>query len=275
MKDVRFEKLEYIITKQLSNRGMDKLALTGELENAAYELNESHTVVIVTGFVIKKCMIGETDGPLGVVELANTLEKLDKNVIIVTDTFSESLIRAGINTLRLQANIYIFEHGNEELISNEILDKYKPDHIIGIERPGRNKFGRCYSMIGEDITDYCPNTDILFEKARKLGIKTSAVGDGGNEVGMGKIEDYVAHNVNKGELICAGLGTDNLVVAAVSNWGAHAISAALSIINKRMLMYDESTEVQVLKSIVEAGAVDGCTKKQEATVDGQIGRAHV
>jgi len=35
-----------------------------------------------------------------------------------------------------------------------------------------------------------------------------------------------------------------------------------------MLLYDANTEERLLKSIVEAGAVDGFSKKSEMTVDG-------
>ncbi len=85
---------------------------------------------------------------------------------------------------------------------------------------------------------------------------------------LGKISQYVIDNVYKGEQICAELETDNLIVAGISNWGGYALAAVLSIINDEMLMYDYNTEVEILKKIVELGAVDGCTKQSTMSVDG-------
>ncbi|MDD4504441.1 MAG: DUF4392 domain-containing protein, partial [Clostridiaceae bacterium] len=62
--------------------------------------------------------------------------------------------------------------------------------------------------------------------------------------------------------------TDFLILAGVSNWGGHALSAALSILTGIMLLHDAKTEEKLLNSIVEAGAVDGVTKKRAMTVDG-------
>lgn len=261
-------KIERIISKNLDSRGMDKIELKSELENTAIDLNRSDTIVIVTGFCVRDCKVGETDGPIGALSLAYTLENLDKKIIIVTDKYTENLLKTSKEIIKLQADIHTVTDENSEELSNEIIRKYKPCHIIAVERPGRNKDGKSYSMRGEDITEFCPNTDTLFKKAKEVGIKTSAIGDGGNEVGMGKISEYVKENVFKGEQICAELDTDNLVIAGISNWGGHAIGAILSIMNDRMLMYDSVTEAEILQKIVEAGAVDGCTKLRVMTVDG-------
>lgn len=263
-----FDEIEKIIEYNLSKRGLSKVKLHGQMETCVNSLNESHTIVIVTGFPVKSAEVGETDGPPGALALAYALEKLNKKTIIVTDKLSEALVRAGAETLKLKGEIYIFKEENADAQSEEILNRYKPDHIIAIERPGRSKDNKSYSMYGEDITDYCPNTDILFIKAKANNIPTSAIGDGGNEVGMGKIRDLVERDVSKGKLICAQIETDNLIVAGVSNWGAYGICSGLSILNKVSLMLDEEEYEELLKVVVKAGAVDGCSKKNETSVDG-------
>ena len=263
-----FDEIEKIIQYNLSNRGLDKVKLHGQTENCANFLSLSNTAVIVTGFPVKSAGVGETDGPPGALALAYALKKLNKKVIIVTDKYSEALIRAGAKSLRLIAEIYIFEEGREEEQSEEIIRKYKPEHIIAIERPGRNADNKCYSMYGEDITSYCPNTDILFIKAKQNNIPTSAIGDGGNELGMAKIKEVVKKYVNKGNIICAQFETDNLVAAGVSNWGAFGICAGLSILNDTALMLNEDEYEELMREIVKAGAVDGCSKKREVSVDG-------
>jgi hypothetical protein len=263
-----FNEIEDIISLNLENRGLDKVKLEGQLKSCVYSLNESKTIVIVTGFAVKAAKVGETDGPPGALALAYALEKLNKKVIIVTDKYSESFLRIGSKLLNLHTIIYIFEENKEREQTEEILKEFKPDHIIGIERPGRNIQNKCYSMRGEDITSFCPNTDLLFIKAKENNIPTSAVGDGGNEVGMGKVKDSVIKYVNKGNIICAQFCSDNLIVAGVSNWGAFGICVGLCLLNNNMVMYDEEIYEKILKEMVKAGAVDGYSKKRETTVDG-------
>mgnify|MGYP000953338664 CR=1 FL=1 len=263
-----FDEIERIIQYNLSNRGLDKIQLHGQMENCVSSLSISNTAVIVTGFPVKSAGIGETDGPPGALALAYALEKLNKKVIIVTDNYTEALIQAGVKLLQLDAEIYIFEEGREEEQSEEIINKYKPEHIIAIERPGRSWDNKCYSMYGEDITSYCPNTDILFIKAKENNIPTSAVGDGGNELGMGKVKEIVKRDVKKGNLIFAQLETDSLVVAGVSNWGAFGICSGLSILNETALMLNENEYEELMNEIVRSGAVDGCSKEREVSVDG-------
>jgi hypothetical protein len=266
--NVEFNEIEKFISKNLDKRGLDKAQLAGQLESCVHALNLSETIVIVTGFVIKSAGVGETDGPPGALALAYTLECLNKKVVIVTDKYSEKFLRLGVELLNLEASIHIFEEKKEEQQAEQIIKEYKPDHIIAIERPGRNFENRCYSMLGEDITEFCPNTDRLFIKAKQHNITTSAVGDGGNEVGMWKVMDVVKKYVFKGNIICAQVEVDNLIVAGVSNWGAFGICAGLCITNNKMSMYGENIYEDILNGIVEAGAVDGCSKKNEATVDG-------
>jgi hypothetical protein len=263
-----FCKIEEIISLNLENRGMDKIKLKRQLESCVMELNESDTIVVVTGFAIKDTNIGETDGPPGALALAYALEKLGKSVIIITDKYSEVFLKDGVNLLGLSSELVIFEDKKEKEQAEEIINKYKPSHIIGIERPGRGIDNRCYSMLGEDITKYCPNTDLLFVKAKENNISTSAIGDGGNEVGMGKIRDFVTRYVNKGNIICADFATDNLIISGVSNWGAFGICAGLSIINNNMIMYDEELYEKISTEMLKKGALDGCSRKKEATVDG-------
>lgn len=263
-----FDEIEKIIQYNLSKRGLNKVNLDGQVEACVKALDQSETIVIVTGFPVKSAGVGETDGPPGALALAYALEKLNKKALIVTDKFSEALIRSGAERLQLKAEIYIFEEDRPEDQAEEIINKYKPDHVIAIERPGRSRDGRSYSMYGEDITDFCPNTDLIFIKARENMIATSAVGDGGNELGMGKIRGIVKRDVDKGSLICAQFETDNLIVAGVSNWGAFGICAGLSLLTGKSLMLDMDKYEELMKVIVEAGAVDGCTKKNEVSTDG-------
>lgn len=263
-----YKQLEEIIRKNLRERGMDGIGAENELEGAAFCLLEGKTILIVTGFVIRDAMAGETDGPIGAVSLAGALEQLGKKVILITDKYSENILYSCRSVKKLKCPIEIIPIGNESVFCRRLLEKYNPSHVVAIERPGRASDGCCYSMRGENLSDIVPNTDILFEEARHQRIITIAVGDGGNEVGMGKIKPYVTNHVYNGKKICASVITDFLIIAGVSNWGGHALSAALSILTKDMLLHSAETEEKLLESIIEAGAVDGCTKKRTMTVDG-------
>lgn len=263
-----FKEIENIIRKNLDKRGMDKIDLLGELEKAAKELLTSSTVLIVTGFVIRDTLTGETDGPIGAISLASALEQLGKKVILVTDKYSKDMLYNCCLVKGVAAPIEIVPYEESQEFCNKLLFKYQPSHIVAIERPGRATDGACYSMRGENLSDIVPNTDILFKTSKELGITTLAVGDGGNEVGMGKVSSFVIDSVNKGQQICAAISTDYLIVAGVSNWGGHALTAALSILSGTMLLHDLNTEIRLLESMLEAGAVDGCTKKCTLTVDG-------
>lgn len=263
-----FEQIEDVIRMNLDNRGMDGIKLVGELEKGAKELCTSSTVFVVTGFCIRDTLTGETDGPIGAVSLAGALEQLGKKVVFVTDKYSKDMLKRCCLVKEIYGSIEVVPYEDAEIFCNQLLKTYKPSHIVAIERPGRAKDGNCYSMRGEDISDIVPNTDILFEKSKELGIITLAIGDGGNEVGMGKVAPFVVDCVNQGEKICAALSCDYLLISGVSNWGGHALTAAISLLSKKMVLHDRDIEIKLLKNIVEAGGVDGCTKKGELTVDG-------
>ncbi|WDV46877.1 DUF4392 domain-containing protein [Clostridiaceae bacterium M8S5] len=264
------EKIEGIMRRNLDNRNMGGVYLKGELECICNELMKSKVIMIVTGFVIKDVLVGETDGPLGAVALANALLKLEKKVIIVTDKYSVDIVKKCCLEveIRNRIDIEIIKETDIEANSLALLKQYQPSHIVAVERPGRAKDRCCYSMNGDDITHLVPNTDILFKYAKAMKIVTIAIGDGGNEIGMGKISNYIREHVAYGNLICSEFSSDYLIVAGVSNWGAHAIIAGLSIMCNKRLLHDIDTEKRLLYSMAECGAVDGVTKLKTPTVDG-------
>jgi hypothetical protein len=268
MDRVYFRQIESIINKNLNGRGMDKIYLENELEKSSRSLYTGGTIFIVTGFVIRDTLIGETDGPVGAVSLAAALEQLGKRVILVTDRYSEGILKACAKVRGVNALMKIIPDNNEREFAEILLKEYRPSHVVAIERPGMSIDGKYYSMRGEDISDLVPNADILFEESARIGATTIAVGDGGNEIGMGKIRLYVTNSVYKGKQICAVFSTDYLIVSTVSNWGGHALVSALSLIGRQMLLHDPDVEERMIRAMIEAGAVDGCTKQPTLTVDG-------
>jgi hypothetical protein len=264
-----YTKIEELICQDLGGRGLGKAALIpGDLLQAAEKLMVSTTVLIVTGFGMKDALIGETDGPLGALSLAGALEELGKTSVLITDQYTSPLLEASCAVKGLSSPIEVVPYEGAETFCVDLINKYRPSMIVAIERPGQARDGRFYSMRGEDLTSFIPNTDTLFEKAAELGIPTAAVGDGGNELGMGKIGSLIKSSVPKGEQICAATSADYVVVTGVSNWGGHGLAAALSLLSGKNLLHDRKMEKDLLAALVKEGAIDGCSKKREMTVDG-------
>jgi hypothetical protein len=125
-------------------------------------------------------------------------------------------------------------------------------------------------MLGQDVTPTQARTDFLFPLARRGGILTIGVGDRGNEIGLGGLLRGAGRCgcPCRGEVACV-VRARMPVVAFSSNWGAHAVSAALAdrLRNPRLL-HRPKGEARMLQRMVRAGAVDGITLERRPTVDG-------
>jgi hypothetical protein len=138
--------------------------------------------------------------------------------------------------------------------------------------PDRN---RCHSMRGVDITKETSPAHLLFENASRLepAVKTIGIGDGGNEIGMGKIAwDVIRRNIKQGGRIACRLATDYLIVAGVSNWGAYGLATGVRLLcgaPHAPDLYDVDRERQLLQVMIDFGPlVDGVTGTRTALVDG-------
>ncbi len=134
---------------------------------------------------------------------------------------------------------------------------------------------RCHSMRGQDITEHMRPGHELFEVALEWDkdLVTIGIGDGGNEIGMGKVPwDVIRRNIPGGGLVACRVPTDYLIVAGVSNWGAYALAAGVALLRGRRLdpeLFDVQRERELLRVMVEAGPlVDGVTGKPTVSVDG-------
>src|SRR5579872_2223568 len=84
--------------------------------------------------------------------------------------------------------------------------------------------------------------------------KTIGIGDGGNEIGMGKIpHETIIKNITNGDLIHCRVPTDYLIVAGVSNWGAYALAAGIFIlrgVKPPPDLFNPDSEREILELIV-------------------------
>ena len=119
-------------------------------------------------------------------------------------------------------------------------------------------------MRGVDISGNTAPCDALFLAARGR-IPMIGVGDGGNEIGMGRVADTVRNRLS---LTPSEIGADILVIATVSNWGAYGIVAALSELTGLALLPSFAEAEAFLRMTVEKGSVDGISHEHTPCVDG-------
>jgi hypothetical protein len=117
-------------------------------------------------------------------------------------------------------------------------------------------------MHGRDISAYTAKLDHLF-----TGHPASVgIGDGGNEIGMGNLLEYIptVETLPKDPAISR---VDRLILASVSNWGGYGLVAALSRLVGRDLLPPVELDQQLIRRMVDAGAVDGTSGENKYYVD--------
>ncbi len=211
-------------------------------------------ILIGTGFPVVKTF--ETDGPVGAIALYETFEKLGATPTIVC---GPPLSRALAKKYRIH-EISVGDHERREQDAVEALALFNPQAVISIERPGQAADGGYYNMRGESISENtaCFDTFMNFSEC-----PTIAIGDGGNEIGMGNVTAAL-QDLN---IVPATTTCDELIVADVSNWGAYGIISFLSVWNRRDFLA-EIVPLDILRYISELGSVDGVTRTNQLTEDG-------
>lgn len=168
--------------------------------------------------------------------------------------------------------------------ADELLDRVQPSAIISTERLGPNAKGVIHGATG--ISGWDPQVDLapLFEAAAQRGIFSIGIGDAGNEIGYGRIIEDVRDIQPYGRMCqcpCEGgmatvVSTDVLIVAAVSNWGAYGLAAALSLILERPdLPHTAEEERNIIMRCLEAGGLEAMFCTQRFFVDGIAGETSV
>lgn len=261
--DKLFSQIADILTLDPGQRGLLGNVSTPDFAQLTQILSQAENTLIVTGFPITGMDIGETDGPIGAAAIALAFKACGKNAAIVTDSLSLELTTACVD-----GEIDVHEIGlkSGEHDCRSLVEELRPDLIIAIERPGKGRDGHFHNMRGEIIDDMVADSDMLME----LDIPTIAIGDGGNELGMGNFYSVIAENVPNGGLTAAVAKSTVPLVAGVSNWWGWAIAAILGAIYKTQTMQSAEQEHAMLSRLVEAGGVDGVLKQKINSVDGMM-----
>lgn len=264
------------------NRGLAKLfpVCAADFAAACRSIAEhpSAQLEIITGFYIPSAdpPAFETDGLLGSVFLLRALSPIDVEIGIYVEAACQKSLVAGI------AEVGWPPHHIGAIVQSNMRDRKVgitggigclfPSHLLALERVGPADNDRCLSMRGIDITDRMLPVTNLFRRDATQTV-TIGIGDGGNEIGMGKLpHELVAANVPNGDLIHCRVATDFLILAGVSNWGAYALAAGVYVLRGKTPpadLFDPAREREILEVMVREGPlVDGVTGKQTATVDG-------
>lgn len=283
------------------------LALTAA-EGLVKNVKRGDLVFFLTGFLVRSQFspeIAESDGPPGIAQLARTIHKTLGGVpiVFIEDSIAKKMAgvmeAAGFFIVPIEkasevakpsprasqaAIIQTFPVGVPDpfSIAKEYIDQLSPAAVISVERGGPNVLGKIHNSQGMDASPSHARTDLLLKYAyeKNNGPLTISVGDGGNEVGMGTIaEDLIKWLPYGVECQCPCKGgiipetiTDILVSASVSNWGASAIAAALSLLAQDPeAAPNADLEERIIKRCAEVGFIDGPTGKVGDMVDGMPG----
>jgi hypothetical protein len=271
----RIAAIEALVCRDVGRKTAELItASAGELAAAARAIAGATSVGLITGFFVPRGEVAapETDGPVGAALLAAALAACGVPARIAVDTPCADAVRAAVDAAG--GGVAVDEVGVEEALDRLIADWRRAgvSHAVAIERCGRSADGRPRNMRGVDVSPWTAPLDDLFLAGPWIRI---AVGDGGNEIGMGKLPPgLIARTVPNGEKIACVTSCDQLVVAGVSNWGAYGLMAALAVTRPDWAatiatFLTAQRDLAVTRATVDkAGAVDGVTAKREATVDG-------
>jgi hypothetical protein len=257
-----------------------------------YEVIDGKTsdtlVYVMTGFVLRPHLQPETDGITGALLFVRALIRAfgitpvivipEKNVpaVLTCAPLLGLHVYDDIETARrlplsfAYTTISVDKNEAEKMIAR-LLAGPKPAAVFSTETAGANINGEYHNAVGVNMTEIEAKQDNLFTGMQQLGVPTFAVGDLGNEIGMGTIETHIRQFIpytggrgaysscecgcNTGITSCTR--ADYLVTATVSDWGVYAVIAALAYIRKDIsIMHDAETEETVLRQCCLSGMVD-------------------
>jgi len=250
-------------------------------------------VLILTGFMSPK-PFPETDGLTGSAVLAAALERACGAIpVFVCETevipaLSAAVRGAGLNRSPDLDSVpdvphpfvilpFPYEMAAAEAESERLAALIRPVVCVAIERPGANPRGQYHFAMGKNVSSGIAPIDMLYRALMAASVPTVAVGDFGNELGMGAIIDTIrAETPAGGNCGCGcGAGTgcatpaDVTLLTSTSDWGAYAISACLAYLKKDLtVLVSGDVYRRIFDDAVRAGAVDGPTRYAVPWVDG-------
>lgn len=219
-------------------------------------------VIITTGFYILNSQALETDGPPGAIAMGRALHSLGFDVFYVTDHYCLPLLNLGVEQRGEVVEFPITDHEKSAQFARKLLSEIKPAMVMSIERCGLTENRRYLNMRGRDISDFNAKVDYLFTATDN----TLGIGDGGNEIGMGKYASQITQIPSLPDEP-AITPVEYLIIATVSNWGAYGLLAALSLLCRQDLVPSAEWEGALVQELNAKGTVDGITGERDGGVD--------
>ncbi len=247
-------------------------------------LKEGDLIYIMTGFVLLPSKKAEMDGIVSSVLLARALVKAFnvkpviicprenmeavKNLAYVVGLhFYDTIEELKEYPIAMSAVDFTKDVDKAEKQADEIIAKGQPSAVISIECPGANSAGTYHNAVGLDVTEIEAKQDILFTKLQERGVLNIAIGDLGNEIGMGTIkeqlEEYIPYAA-KGKCNCGCNGgiavatkADNIITATVSDWGCYGLIAAIAYLKKDLeILHTKEMQEEAMITASRSGMID-------------------
>lgn len=218
--------------------------------------------LIATGFYITRAGATETDGPPGAYFIGKALEALGRPVTYVTDRLTTPVFD-GIVAAEDVVDFPFADAEASEAFAVDLLERLQPSVAIAIERCGFTGPGRYLNMRGQDTSEYHAKLDYIFMHHDT----TVGIGDGGNEIGMGNLAEQIPSVEQLPNEPCVTTVSE-LIIASVSNWGGYGLVAAMSLLAGRNLLPSPEQEEDIIRAMVDRGAVDGVASAPVYGVDG-------
>lgn len=256
--------------------------------NAAMKLADTlgpgDVVYIMTGFVLRPYGKAEMDGIVSSALLCRALVKAfgAKPVIVCPQANAQAVrnlsacvglhLYEDLETMKqipVSMGMIVFTGDAAEAPAqaDAIIARDQPKAVVSIECPGANALGVYHNATGLDVTNLEAKQDVLFEKLQEKGVLNIAIGDLGNEIGMGAIaetlEKYIPY-ARKGGCRCGCGGgiavttsADNLITATVSDWGCYAMIAALAFLKEDPdILHSPELERKAMETASASGMID-------------------
>lgn len=271
----RIARIEALLHQDVGRNITALMATTrGGLGQAASGLARASSVGIVTGFFVPAGEVpaAETDGPAGSALLARGLTRLGVACRVLTDAPCRSACAVALEAAGVASiPIDVVVTDRDAATAFAAWRAAGIDWAVAIERCGRTADGTLRNMRGQDIGAHAVALDDVFSAGPW---RTIAVGDGGNEIGMGALPPgLIAAHVAHGARIACVTPADHLVMAGVSHWGTWGLIAALAVLRadgraELLECLDPALDRAVLEAMVTHGpAVDGVSLRRAATID--------
>ena len=256
--------------------------------NAALKLvstvKDGDIVYIMTGFVLRPYKRGETDGIISSVLLARALVlSLGAKPVVIIPENDLNAVKSlsavvGLHlcenleemlNMPVSMGVVVFTKDKSEAKkqAEELLSNWRPSAAIAVECPGENEVGCYHNAVGLDVTELEAKQDALFDLIKEEGILNIAIGDLGNEIGMGAIKEQLNEYIPyaaEGRCSCGCGGgiavrtaTDNIMTATVSDWGCYSLIASLAFLKSDIeIMHTPEMEKQACEAACRAGMID-------------------